>query len=151
MLNAVLTLVSSHRSRLIYLSLPVIYVAFQKGWIQAKHIAVLMLLYFVARARSISTKALLPAASVSSAATAEIKTFEDAAAFVQSVKGLSNEQKLNIYGLFKQATAGDCATARPRACATMTCVASLPPRVAVGVSAVSLFNLHLRPCDCRVH
>jgi hypothetical protein len=123
MLHVVLALVRRHRTNLIYLSLPLIYVAFQKGWIQTKHIAVLVVLYFVARARGTATKALLPSASSSSsvAGTVEIKTFEDAAVFVQSRKGLSNEQKLSIYGLFKQATVGDCATARPRACACVTC------------------------------
>eukprot|EP00297_Palpitomonas_bilix_P014106 CAMPEP_0113917388 /NCGR_PEP_ID=MMETSP0780_2-20120614/32708_1 /TAXON_ID=652834 /ORGANISM="Palpitomonas bilix" /LENGTH=228 /DNA_ID=CAMNT_0000916959 /DNA_START=217 /DNA_END=903 /DNA_ORIENTATION=+ /assembly_acc=CAM_ASM_000599 len=40
-------------------------------------------------------------------------TFEDAAEAARSLTGLSNQQKLELYSLFKQATVGDCDTKRP--------------------------------------
>lgn len=41
---------------------------------------------------------------------AAIGAFEDAAERARQLKGLSNDDKLKLYGLFKQATVGDCNT-----------------------------------------
>ena len=40
-------------------------------------------------------------------------TFEQAAEQAKELKGLSNEQMLEIYALFKQGNVGDCNTSRP--------------------------------------
>ena len=45
--------------------------------------------------------------------SATVQTFEDACAFVKTCDGLSNEKLLELYGLFKQATKGDCTTPKP--------------------------------------
>jgi acyl-CoA-binding protein len=42
-----------------------------------------------------------------------IEEFEQAASLLSQMKGLSNDQKLQFYGLYKQATVGDVNTTQP--------------------------------------
>jgi hypothetical protein len=42
-----------------------------------------------------------------------IEEFESAATKLSQTKGLSNDQKLQFYGLYKQATVGDVNTSQP--------------------------------------
>merc|ERR1712088_416325 len=43
----------------------------------------------------------------------EMSDFANAAEEVKSLTSLTNEQKLEVYGLYKQATVGDCNTDKP--------------------------------------
>ena len=115
MFKGIWTLVQKNQGLLTLASVPVLYVAFRKGWLQVRHIALLVLLYFAIRAKRRQANAVDKTTSGNDVDVlrAEIKTFEDAANFSTACTGLSTEEKLEIYGLYKQATAGDCTTTRP--------------------------------------
>ena len=92
-----------------------VYIAYKKGWLKLKYFIFAAVCALLAKyAQSYLLKqGRKPSKKPSSDTSKTIETFEDATAYVSGCDGLSQEQQLRFYGLFKQATKGDCTTKRP--------------------------------------
>lgn len=103
-------------------SVPLLVIAVRKGWVKLKFVTLLVVCLYFARRRLLLlwhqkkiTKTVqkkhLP---VTSSTAPPIHTFSEASEFSKVFgSNLTDKQKLKLYGLYKQATVGDCTIDRP--------------------------------------